>query len=129
MARPKITWDTKDYKVLEGLCAVMCTQNEIETVMSTSIETIDRLCKEHYTDKEGNPMGFSEVYKKYSESGKMSLRRAQFKLAEKSAVMAIFLGKNYLGQKDTPKNGDSEHTDDGLIAALFANEEDWSNEV
>jgi hypothetical protein len=30
----------------------------------------------------------------------MSLRRYQFKLAQKSAAMAIFLGKNYLGQKD-----------------------------
>ena len=30
----------------------------------------------------------------------MSLRRAQFRLAEKSAAMAIFLGKNYLGQSD-----------------------------
>jgi hypothetical protein len=30
----------------------------------------------------------------------MSLRRTQFRLAEKSAAMAIFLGKQYLGQSD-----------------------------
>ncbi len=30
----------------------------------------------------------------------MSLRRFQFKLAQRSAAMAIFLGKNYLGQSD-----------------------------
>ena len=31
----------------------------------------------------------------------MSLRRAQFNLAKTNAAMAIFLGKNYLGQKDS----------------------------
>jgi hypothetical protein len=34
----------------------------------------------------------------------MSLRRAQFKLAETNASMAIFLGKQYLGQKDYPND-------------------------
>jgi len=32
--------------------------------------------------------------------GKISLRRAQFELAKKSTPMAIFLGKNYLHQRD-----------------------------
>lgn len=31
---------------------------------------------------------------------KISLRKNQLKLSEKNAGMAIFLGKNYLGQKD-----------------------------
>ena len=31
----------------------------------------------------------------------MSLRRIQYKLAEKNATMALWLGKQYLGQKDT----------------------------
>ena len=32
--------------------------------------------------------------------GKISLRRKQWQLAEKSASMAIWLGKQYLGQRD-----------------------------
>ena len=32
---------------------------------------------------------------------KIRIRRNQLKLSEKSAAMAIFLGKNYLGQSDT----------------------------
>ena len=32
----------------------------------------------------------------------------QFRLAEKSAAMAIFLGKNILGQSDYPDNSDGE---------------------
>ena len=32
---------------------------------------------------------------------KIQLRRNQLELSKKSAAMAIFLGKNYLGQKDS----------------------------
>ena len=98
--RPKIEWDEKDYKTFEGLCSIQATVKEIEHVLNITDKTINRLCKEHYTDEDGKPMDFSAVYKKYSETGKMSLRRYQFKLAEKNATMAIWLGKQYLGQRD-----------------------------
>ena len=45
-------------------------------------------------------MNFSEVFKEKRGLGKISLRRNQWRLAEKSATMAIWLGKQYLGQKD-----------------------------
>ena len=32
--------------------------------------------------------------------GKISLRRSQWRLAEKNVTMAIFLGKQYLGQRE-----------------------------
>ena len=47
-------------------------------------------------------MGFADTWKKYSARGKISIRRNQLKLSEKSAAMAIFLGKQYLGQRDMP---------------------------
>ena len=37
------------------------------------------------------------------ENGKVSLRRMQFLQARKSAAMAIWLGKQYLGQRDHDK--------------------------
>ncbi|HSE24819.1 MAG TPA: hypothetical protein VLB68_24370 [Pyrinomonadaceae bacterium] len=40
------------------------------------------------------------------------LRRAQFNLAKKNASMAIFLGKNYLGQSDRG------YTDEELAKAI-----------
>ncbi len=98
--RPKITWSGKDYKAFEALCSMQCTISEIESVMDVDHKTIDRLCKEHYKDSRGKPMNFSQVHIKYKEVGKMSLRRTQFKLSEKSAAMAIFLGKQILGQRD-----------------------------
>lgn len=83
-----------DNKIFENLCGLQCTLEEIAGVFDCSADTIERWCKREYKET------FAEVYKKHSAKGKTSLRRIQFKLAEKSAAMAIFLGKNYLGQKD-----------------------------
>lgn len=90
--RPRKEIDENTFK---KLCGIMCTLDEIAGIFECSSDTIERWCKRTYKK------GFAEVYKEYSSLGKMSLRRNQFKLAEKSAAMAIFLGKNYLGQRDT----------------------------
>jgi hypothetical protein len=46
-------------------------------------------------------MTYSEAYKRFSEDGKKSLRRLQFDSARKGNVtMQIWLGKQYLGQRD-----------------------------
>ena len=47
----------------------------------------------------------------------MSLRRMQYKLAEKNTAMAIFLGKQYLGQKD---NIEVEHKDLSKVEELLS---------
>ena len=84
-----------DNKIFENLCGLQCTLEEIAGAFDCSPDTIERWCKREYGET------FAETYKKHSAKGKMSLRRIQFRLAEKSAAMAIFLGKNYLGQKDS----------------------------
>ena len=47
----------------------------------------------------------------------MSLRRTQFKLAEKNPTMAIWLGKQYLGQRD---NIAVEHKDLSKVEELLS---------
>lgn len=91
MARPKKNID-KD--IFENLCKYQCTLEEISGIFNCSADTIERWCKRTYKER------FMDVYGRFSAYGKVSLRRAQFKLAEKSPAMAIFLGKNYLGQRD-----------------------------
>lgn len=78
----------------EKLCAMMCTKEEIYNFFGVSHDTLERWCKDTYGED------ISDVMKQYQANGKVSLRRIQFKLAEKNPTMAIFLGKNYLGQKD-----------------------------
>ena len=77
-----------------SLCNLQCTLEEIAGFFKCSEDTIERWCKRKFD------LNFAEAFKKYSAGGRISLRRAQFKLAEKNAAMAIFLGKNYLGQTD-----------------------------
>lgn len=89
-----------DQKQFENLCGLQCTLEEIAGWFRCSEDTIQRWCIRTYKDGNGKPQGFAVVFKKFSADGKISLRRAQFQLAKKSAAMAIFLGKQYLGQKD-----------------------------
>lgn len=78
----------------EKLCVLQCTEAEICSFFDTTDKTLSRWCVDTYGEK------FSEAYKKLSKGGLISLRRTQFRLAEKSPAMAIFLGKQYLGQRD-----------------------------
>ena len=78
----------------EKLCGLQCTEEEIAGFFDCCVDTIENFCKKTYGKT------FSEVYAQKREKGKISLRRSQWKLAERSATMAIFLGKQYLGQRD-----------------------------
>ena len=117
MARPRINIDKKFF---ESLCALQCTLQEIASAFECSEDTIERWCERTYKRR------FADVYREKRGRGKISIRRAQFKLAEKSAAMAIWLGKQYLGQKDQPdESADIEDADVFFEAAgLNGNEQD-----
>lgn len=78
----------------EKLCVLQCTQEEICGWFGVTDKTLNSWCKRTYEQS------FSEIFKEKRGVGKISLRRAQFRLAEKNANMAIWLGKQYLGQSD-----------------------------
>lgn len=83
-------------KAFENLCGLLCTQEEICSFFDVTDKTLSGWCRRTYGKS------FSEIYRIKSVQGKISLRRYQLQLAQKSAAMAIFLGKNWLGQKDAP---------------------------
>ena len=86
-----------DQPQFERLCEVQATLEEIAHVLNVSEDTIERWCKRTYE------LGFADTYKKFSATGKTSLRRYQFDLAKQgNATMLIWLGKQYLGQTDKP---------------------------
>ena len=88
-----------DYTTVEKLANIQCTQDEIASFLGISTRTLQR-------DEQ-----FMELFNRGRENGKMSLRRIQWKHAEKSVPMAIWLGKQYVGQRDKV-----EYTDDGMKA-------------
>lgn len=92
MARPRKEIDQKQF---ENLCALQCTEQEICAWFDVCDETLSAWCKRTYKK------GFSEVFRQKRGKGKISLRRSQWRLAENNAAMAIWLGKQYLEQKDT----------------------------
>lgn len=58
--------------------------------------------------KHGANEPIREVFGSFAQkrgAGKISLRRSQWRLAEKNASMAIWLGKQYLGQRDVVELG------------------------
>lgn len=90
-----------DKIAFEKLCGLQCTQEEICGYFAVTDKTLNRWCKRTYK------LSFSEVFKIKRGIGKISLRRTQWQLAQRSAAMAIFLGKNYLGQSDDPNKVES----------------------
>ena len=110
VGRPKFQID---YETVEKLAHIQCTKTEIANFLGCSVDTLDR------------DNNFAEHYKKGLDGGKMSLRRMQFKLAEKNSAMTIFLGKQYLGQKDVVEQ---QNVDLGKVEELLSKIESEAND-
>lgn len=98
MGRPLTEFNKKQFV---DLVALGCTEQEIcwffrdETGKCASVNTLSRWCVRT----------FGQTFQEYSAENKgmalkIQLRRNQLELSKRSAAMAIFLGKNYLGQSD-----------------------------
>lgn len=83
-----------DKKIFEAFCSIFCTEREIADYFGVSIDNVNDFCKFEYGKT------FEETLSVLCNKGKISLRRIQFQLAQKNVSMAIWLGKQYLGQKD-----------------------------
>ena len=99
-----------DYERVELLCKFQCTQEEIAADLGCCSRTLQR-------DEE-----FCRIYQKAKKLGQSSLRAWQIESAKNGNIaMQIWLGKQYLGQKEkneealtiyTPPEPDSYYDDD-----------------
>ena len=105
MARPRTQIDKDQF---EKLCSIQCTLSEIAGYFNCCEDTIENWCKRTYKE------GFSDIYAKKRGIGKISLRRSQFRMAETNPSMAIWLGKQYLGQRETQEVAVSINDDDSI---------------
>jgi uncharacterized protein (DUF2384 family) len=87
---------------VERLASIFCTDEDIAGYFGVSLRTIERHKKQ---------AKYKEALEKGHARGRISLRRLQWITANygerASAIMQIWLGKQYLGQKDRIAN---EHT-------------------
>lgn len=98
--RPKKILNEEGAKTVEKLASMMCTEEEIASVLGVCVDTLNN---------ENNRELFKERKEKGMLNGKASLRRLQFKLADSgNATMAIWLGKQYLGQTDKQETSISD---------------------
>ena len=92
MARPIITID---YEVVDKLCHIQCTGEEIASVLGIDYDTLQRAVKRDHKKS------FAEYSEQKRSGGKASLRRMQWKAAESgNTTMLIWLGKQMLNQSD-----------------------------
>ena len=84
-----------DRDLIFKLATLHCTYKEIADVVGTSVTTLEKR--------------YSGIIDKGRSEGKKSLRRAQMEKALQGDVrMLIWMGKQYLDQKDSPQ--DEENT-------------------
>lgn len=109
MGRPMKQIDKVQF---EKLCALQCTEEEICGFLDVTDKTLEKWCQKEYKAH------FSEVFRQKRGVGKVSLRRSQWRLAEKNANMAIWLGKQYLGQKDMPTQDSTTEAQNNDVQTL-----------
>lgn len=99
-ARKVIDWD-----MVDNLCAIHCTGEEIAAVLMVDYDTLNTACK-----REKRKL-FSDYSAEKRQGGKASLRRRQWAQADEGSVaMQIWLGKQWLGQSDTPSTDQAAPT-------------------
>jgi hypothetical protein len=112
MARPRVKIDVAE---LEKLYGMQCTDEEVAAFVGVSTRTLARR-------KEVSK--FAEVIDRAKARGRVSVRRALFRLAAAGNIAAvIFLAKNLLGYKDIVSN---EHSGPDGTPIQFANKPDYS---
>ena len=103
-----------DVEQFEKLCAIQCTLEEVASYFDMDSDTLNARLKELYGTT------FSEVFKVKRQKGFVSLRRSQFnKALEGDNTMLIFLGKNYLKQRDRAPEEEQSKTDPALLEKLL----------
>ena len=112
--RPTKEYDKKTFADLIGIgcgCDEICWFFRDETGKPANIDTLSRWCVRE----------FGCTFQEYRRQNgaialKIQLRKNQITLSKTSAAMAIFLGKNYLGQTDEPA---APHESNELLQSLF----------
>jgi hypothetical protein len=105
-----------DYDKLKVMVEMQAIGEECACVLQMDYEVLN-----HNLQRDGHG-GFKDYFKKHSGTGKISLRRAQFRSAieGKNVTMQIWLGKQHLGQADKVDNFNTnkELSDDDYMKEL-----------
>lgn len=107
---PKLNDDDATMQLIEGLARIQCTQKEAASVLKVDENTFGTFLDKYKRMR--------EAWVNARAAGLASLRRNQFKMAEGNPTMAIWLGKQYLDQRD--------HRD---LTVVTKTHEEWLTEL
>lgn len=118
--RPKLVLNDTGKAVITNMATIMCTDEEIAACLGVTVETLQN---------SDNGSAFLECKEKGAGNGKKSLRRIQFEIAKKgNAAMAIWLGKQWLGQKEPERQETADNVEDLSALGDMLKSEDNENE-
>ena len=102
--RPPFDFSPKVLQQIQDLASYMCTKEEVANIIGCHRTTLYR-----------NEQAL-EAYEKGVNVAKQKIRKTQFDIATKlnSSIMAMWLGKVYLGQTDKIQN-----TDDNVPLPIY----------
>jgi len=102
--RPPFDFTPKVLQQIQDLASYMCTKDEVANIIGCHRTTLYR-----------NEQAL-EAYEKGVNVAKQKIRKTQFDIATKlnSTIMAVWLGKVYLGQTDKIQN-----TDDNVPLPIY----------
>ena len=116
--KPKLEHSEQLLEQIRALGRIQATVEETASVLRVSLRTLQNFFSMHDDAKDAHEIGKLE--------GLASLRRKQFSMADKNAAMAIWLGKQYLGQREPiqkteiGKPGDFDALNDAELANVIA---------
>jgi len=90
--KPLLEPDERTLRQIKSLAAMQCTQEEAAASLGVSTRTFKTFIGKHEDVR--------AAWEDGREMGKVSVRRAQFKMAQEVPQMAIWWGKQHLNQTD-----------------------------
>jgi hypothetical protein len=102
-----------NWEQFQELCSLHCTQSEIASFLKIDEDTLRRRVVSHYREE------YAVIYKRYLEEGNCSIRREQRALAKTNASLSIWLGKQWLGQRDHEEVSTAPKQEDVDLKAKF----------
>lgn len=102
--RPPFEFTPKVLRQIQDLASYMCSKEEVANIIGCARSTL-------YKNQQA-----LEAYEKGVNVAKLNIRKTQFDIATKlnSSIMAMWLGKVYLGQTDKVQN-----TDDNVPLPIY----------
>ena len=103
--RKLIVWNEDTWRMFDAMCSCGALEEDIAEAIRVDADTLSAICKR---DRDG--LNFSEYRKLKKSKGRVSLAAKQLEVAMTGQVaMLIWLGKQWLGQKEPKQDHGHEH--------------------